>query len=429
MPSPNILSVDDALSKIQSGNKVFVHGSAATPLFLLNHLKDHADRLKNVELISVSTFGDLEISKEEYKDSFFFNALFVSANIRKSVNDGRGDYIPIFLSEINQLFERKILPIDVALIHVSPPDKHGYCSLGVSVDVARSALKNAKYTIAQVNPNMPRTHGDGLLHQRNIDAMVYCDEPLPEVDYASKISKSEKTIGQLCSELIEDGSTLQMGIGGIPDAVLSSLNNHKDLGIHTEMFSDGVLPLIESGVVTNAMKKKHSRRVVTAFAAGTKYLYDFIDDNPLFNFLEASYVNNTNVIRQNPKVVALNSAIEIDLVGQICADTIGPYQFSGVGGQMDFIRGAALSEGGKPIIAMCSTTKHGDSKIVAQLKDYAAVTTTRAHVHYVVTEYGVAYLYGKNLRQRAEALRDIAHPNHRESLDQAIFDRFGAKIN
>lgn len=423
----NIFKVDDALAKIKSGDKVFVHGSAATPLFLLDHLKNHAHRLKNVELISVSTFGDLAISKPPYNESFFFNALFVSANIRKAVNEGRGDYIPIFLSEINLLFERKILPIDVALIHVSPPDKHGFCSLGVSVDVARSALKNAKYTIAQVNPNMPRTHGDGLLHVRNIDAMVYCDEPLPEVDYAAKISDSEVKIGQLCAELIEDRSTLQMGIGGIPNAVLNSLGNHKDLGIHTEMFSDGVLPLIENGIVTNAYKKKHSRRVVTAFAAGTRYLYDFIDDNPLFNFLEASYVNSTNVIRQNPKVVAINSAIEIDLCGQICADTIGPYQFSGVGGQMDFIKGAALSEGGKPIIAMCTTTNKGKSKIVPKLNDYAAVTTTRAHVHYVITEYGVAYLYGKNLRQRAEALRDIAHPDHREDLDKAIVERYGNK--
>lgn len=417
-------SAQEALKVIQSGNRVFVHGSAATPLFLLEHLRARAEELKNVELVCVSTFGEMELAKPEYRDSFTFNSLFVSSNIRSALDDGRGDYIPIFLSEIHRLFDGGYLPLDVALVHVSLPDKHGYCSLGVSVDVARSAVKHARYVIAQVNPQMPRTHGDGLLHISKIDAMVECNEALPEVDYGSRITDSERTIGRLCAELIDDGATLQMGIGGIPDAVLSCLNYHQDLGIHTEMFSDGILPLIQSGVITNKFKKKHRGKVVTAFAAGSRALYDFIDDNPSINFLEAAYVNDTAIIRKNPKVVAINSAIEVDIVGQVCADTIGTRQFSGVGGQMDFIRGASLSEGGKPIIAMCSTTPKGVSKIVPTLKEGATVVTTRAHVHYVVTEYGVAHLYGKNLKQRALLLRDIAHPDHRATLDEAIFKRF-----
>ena len=418
------LPLQEALKVIKSNQNVFVQGSAATPLYLLNGLKERAAELRQVQMLSVSTFGDLEIASPEYADSFFFNALFVSANIRDAVNSGRGDYIPVFLSEISRLFESGILPIDVALIHVSPPDNHGYVSLGVSVDVARSAVKYAKYIIAQVNPNMPRTHGDGQLHVSGIHAFVACNDPLPEVDYSAKTSAEEIKIGQLIADIIPDRATLQMGIGGIPDAVLKGLGNHKDLGIHTEMFSDGILPLVESGVVTNAYKKKHRGKIVTAFAAGTRKLYDFVHDNPSVSFLEAAYVNDSAIIRQNPNTVAINSAIEVDLFGQVCADTIGGYQFSGVGGQMDFIRGASLSQGGKPIIALCAATKKGVSKIVSQLKPGSAVVTTRAHVHYIVTEYGVAHLYGKNLRQRAQALRGIAHPDHRESLDREIFVRF-----
>ncbi|MCC5918524.1 MAG: 4-hydroxybutyrate CoA-transferase [Cryomorphaceae bacterium] len=414
---------EQALQKISSGDRIFLQGSAATPAYLLDGLAARAHELKDVELISISTFGDLEITKPKYRDNFFFNSLFVSANIRQAVHEGRGDYIPIFLSEIHRLFESGILPVEVALLHVSPPDAHGYCSLGTSVDVARSALTHAKYVVAQVNPNMPRTHGDGLIHIDEIDALVQCNDPLPEVEYGAKISENEKAIGKFCAELIEDRSTLQMGIGGIPDAVLSCLTSHKDLGVHTEMFSDGLLPLIDLGVITNKYKKRHRGKIITAFAAGTRKLYDFVDDNPMVNFLSAAYVNDSSVIRKNPKVVAVNSAVEIDLFGQICADTIGTYQFSGVGGQMDFIRGASLSEGGKPIIAMCSTTRKGESKIVPYLREGASVVTTRAHVHYVVTEYGVAYLYGKNLTQRAEALRNIAHPDHREMIDKEIFNR------
>lgn len=421
---PTYTTREEALQHIKSGDRVFVHGSAATPAFLLNGLVKRADELRRVELISISTFGDLEITKPEYADSFFFNALFVSANIRQAVNEGRGDYVPVFLSEIPRLFESGLLPVDVALLHVSPPDAHGYCSLGTSVDVARAGLTHARYVIAQVNPQMPRTHGDGLIHINEIDALVSCDEKLPEVSYGANLSEKELRIGRYCAELIEDGATLQMGIGAIPDAVLSCLHNHKDLGVHTEMFSDGLLPLIENGVVTNKYKKRHPGKIITAFAAGTRKLYDFVDDNPMVNFLSAAYVNDSAVIRKNPKVVAVNSAIEIDLYGQVCADTIGENQYSGVGGQMDFIRGAALSEGGKPIIAMSSTTRRGASKIVPYLKAGSAVVTTRAHVHFVVTEYGVAHLFGKNLRQRAEALRDIAHPDHREDIDRDIYRRF-----
>jgi acyl-CoA hydrolase len=368
--------------------------------------------------------GDIKISDPSFKDSFYFNSLFVSSNIRKAVNEDRGDYIPIFLSEIPRLFNQQHLKIDTALIHTSLPDKHGFCSLGVSVDVAKSALKNAKYVVAQVNPKMPRTHGDGLLHIGEINAMVEVNDPLPEVDYKSKITEVEIAIGKHCASLIDDGSTLQLGIGAIPDAVLRELTHCKDLGIHSEMFSDGVIDLLEKNVITNKFKKKHRRKVTSSFAIGSKRLYNYIDDNPQFAFLEADYVNDAYVISKNPKVVAINSAIEIDITGQVCADSIGTYQYSGVGGQMDFMRGASLSTDGKPRIAIQSTTKQGDSKIVPYLKKGAAVVTTRAHIHYVVTEYGIAYLYGKNLKQRANELLRIAHPKHQEWLEKEIHSRF-----
>ncbi|MCU0420214.1 MAG: 4-hydroxybutyrate CoA-transferase [Cyclobacteriaceae bacterium] len=422
------ISAWEAVKGIQSGDRIFVHGSAATPLTLIHALAQEAPRLRNVEIMAVSTLGPLAIAQPEYRESFYFNSLFVSENIRAMVNSDQGEYIPIFLSEIPKLFEKKILPVDVALLHVSMPDKHGYCSLGTSVDVAKSAARHAHTVIAQVNPAMPRTHGDGFMHVSQFHALVQAHDALPEVRYGDRLTESEEKIGKLIAELVEDGSTLQLGIGAIPDAVLQSLGHCQDLGIHTEMFSDGVLPLLEKGVITNARKKKHPGKVVSAFAIGTNRLYQFIDDNPAFAFLEADYVNDTRVIRANPNVVAINSAIEIDLTGQVCADSIGTYQYSGVGGQMDFIRGASLSEGGKPIIALCSATKKGGSKIVPQLKPGAGVVSTRAHVHYVVTEYGVAYLYGKNLHQRAVALMNIAHPDHREALEKEIRQRFGARL-
>lgn len=308
---------------------------------------------------------------------------------------------------------------------MSPPDAHGFCSLGVSVDIAKAAVKYAKKIIAQVNPLMPRTHGDGHIHISQIDFLVEVQQALPEVNYGQQVGECEEIIGKQVATLIEDGATLQMGIGTIPDAVLRSLGNHKDLGVHTEMLSDGIIPLMEKGVVTNKHKHKHRFKTATAFALGTRKLYDFVHDNLAFVFLNASYVNDSMVIRSNPKVVAINSAIEIDLTGQVCADSIGIRQYSGVGGQMDFIRGAALSDGGKPIIAITSCSGKGMSKIVPFLREGAGVVTTRAHVHYVVSEYGVAQLFGKNLQQRAAALIEIAHPNHRETLDKARFDRFG----
>lgn len=421
------VTADEAVARIQSGQRVFVQGSAATPLHLLHALSRRAPELHKVEIVSITTLGDMGIPHPDYPDSFYFNSLFVSANIREAVNDDRGDYVPVFLSEIPRLFDQKILPLDVALVHVSPPDKHGFCSLGVSVDIARSAVKNARYVIAQVNEHMPRTHGDGIIHLREIHALVEAHDPLPEVDYGAKLGEAERAIGRHVASLIEDGSTLQMGIGAVPDAVLQELHNHRDLGVHTEMFSEGLIDLMEKGIINNRFKKKHRRKVVSSFAIGRQRLYAYIDDNPEFAFLEVDYVNNPYVIAKNPRVVGINSAIEIDITGQVCADSIGTYQYSGVGGQLDFMRGASLSEGGKPIIAMPASTGKGISRIVPFLQPGAGIVTTRAHVHYVVTEYGIAYLFGKNLKERAYALLDIADPKHRESLEMAIRQRFGSR--
>ena len=418
---------EKALSVIKSGDRVYVHGSAQTPTYLLRSLASHAHRLKDVELVSITVFGDVQLDRPEYAGIFHFNSLFVSASLRQAVNEGRADYVPVFLSEIPELFKKKILPIDVALVQVSPPDAHGYCSLGVSVDIARSAVNTAKHIIAQVNPNVPRTHGDGMIHCSRFDSMVYCEDPLYEANYAEKVGPVELKIGENVAGLIEDRSTLQMGIGSIPDAVLRCLSNHKDLGVHTEMCSDGIIDLVEKEVITNRYKKIHPNKSVTAFALGTKRLYDYINDNPAFNFLDIDYVNDPHIIRRNDKMVAINSAIEIDITGQVCADSIGQYQYSGVGGQMDFMRGAALSAGGKPVIAMGSVTSKGVSKIVPVLRPGAGVVTTRAHVHWVVTEHGTAYLYGKNLRQRADALIAVAHPDHREALARAARERFGPR--
>jgi acyl-CoA hydrolase len=333
--------------------------------------------------------------------------------------------VPIFLSQIPQLFLKNILPIDVALVQVSPPDVHGYCSLGTSVDIARAAVDTARVVIAQVNPRMPRTHGESFIHIEKITAMVFQEAELPVMDYAADANDIVRKIGYHVASLVEDGSTLQLGIGSIPDQVLKNLEGHKNLGLHTEMFSDGVIELINSGVIDNSLKKLNRGRSVTAFMAGTRNLYDFVDDNPAVRVMDISYVNDTSVIRQNPKVAAINSAIELDLTGQVCADSIGTYQFSGIGGQMDFMRGASLSEGGKPIIALPSQTNKGISRIVPFLKEGAGVVTTRGHVHWVVTEYGIVNLFGKNLRQRAEALTEISHPDHREMLERACFKRFG----
>ncbi|PRX52226.1 Acyl-CoA hydrolase [Salegentibacter salegens] len=418
-----ILSAQNAVATVKSGDRIFIQGAAMTPVTLIDALCDRYNELTDVEIIQIHTEGKAKYTEEPYAGSFSINTCFVAGNVRHAVNSHKGTYIPIFLSEIHNLFRRDILPLDVAFIQVSPPDKHGYCSLGVSVDITLPAIQKAKKVIAQINPNVPRTHGDGIIHSSQIDAAIEVNQPIFSTSITAP-TEIERQIGKHVAELIEDGATLQMGIGGIPNVVLNNLQNHKNLGIHTEMFSDGILPLVKSGVITGANKEIKTGKLVTCFAIGSPDLYDFIDDNPIVHFKEAAYTNDTAIIRQNPKVTAINSAIEIDLTGQVCADTIGKYQFSGVGGQMDFIRGAALSEGGKPIIAMPSITKKGISKIVPFLKEGAGVTTTRAHVHYIATEYGVVNLYGKNLKQRAKELISIAHPNHREQLEKDSHNQF-----
>ena len=424
MQQPAFVSAENAVACIQSGNRVFIHGSAATPIHLLKALQQRYRELEKVELVSITNIGEIDFASPEYRSSFFFNSLFVSANTREIVNSPYGDYVPVFLSQIPQLFRNHILPIDVAMIHVSPPDIHGYCSLGTSVDIAKAAVETAKIIIAQVNPRMPRTHGDGFIHTSAITTMVWHEAALPEVDYSTKVSDAVKQIGKNVASLVEDGATLQMGIGSIPDQVLQNLQQHQNLGVHTEMLSDGIIPLLEKGVINNSRKKLNVGRCVTGFMLGTRKLYDFVHDNPQFRVMDIAYVNDTSIIRQNPKETAINSAIEIDLTGQVCADSIGTYQYSGIGGQMDFIRGASLSDGGKPIIAIPSVTSKGISRIVPFLKEGAGVVTTRGHIHWVVTEYGVVDLFGKNLKQRAKALISISHPDHREDLERAFLKRF-----
>jgi 4-hydroxybutyrate CoA-transferase len=421
---PTWVSAEHAVAVIESGQRVFIHSISGAPQLLIEAMVARAPELREVEIVHIHTEGTAPYAAAEHARSFRANTFFVAANTREAVQTGRADYLPVFLSEIPLLFRRGILPLDVALISVSPPDKHGYCSLGGAVDVTLAAVQVARRVIAQVNQNVPRTHGDGLIHVRQLHALVEGHLPLPE-HRPAQINDTERAIGRHVAALVDDGATLQMGIGAIPDAVLAALGHHRKLGIHTEMFSDGVLPLIEKGVITGENKKIRRGRIVAGFVNGTRKLYDFIDDNPSVALLDVQFVNDTAIIRQNPKVTAINSAIEVDLTGQVCADSLGERQFSGVGGQMDFVRGASLSEGGKPIIALPSVTRRNESRIVPVLKPGAGVVTTRAHVHYVATEYGVVNLYGKNLRQRAKALIEIAHPSHRAALEEAAMKRFG----
>lgn len=414
----------DAIRHIQSGQRVFIHGSAATPTSLLEALLHRAGEVTKIELVAISTLGEIDWDRPNVREHVFLNSLFVSANVRQWVDQANGDYTPVFLSEIPLLFRRGVLPVDVAILQVSPPDKHGYCSLGTSVDAALAAAETAKLIIAQINPRMPRTLGDGQLHVSRIHYAIEESRELPEVSYAAEADGVTEAIGERVAALVEDGSTLQMGIGSIPDAVLRFLVNHKRLGVHTEMFSDGVVDLVKRGVITNEAKKVEPGRIVSAFVLGTRKVYDFIDDNPLVALRDVGWVNDTSVIRKNEKVVAINSALQIDLTGQVCADSLGTLQFSGIGGQMDFVRGAALSPGGKPIIALPSTTKKGVSRICAVLNPGAGVVTTRGHVHWVVTEHGVVNLYGKGLQERAQLLIGIAAPQHREELLRQYNDRF-----
>ncbi|MGV3527061.1 MAG: acetyl-CoA hydrolase/transferase family protein [Candidatus Sericytochromatia bacterium] len=417
------LSSADAIALIPPHSTVFVQGAAATPHVLLEALVAQAARLQHTELVHLHTDGPAPYVAPEVRAHFHTSVLFTGANLRSAVAAGHADYIPVFLSEVPLLFRRGLIPLDVALIHVSPPDAHGFCSLGTSVDVALAAVESARLVIAQVNPQMPRTHGDGVIHLSRLTGWVEVNQALPEAKPAA-LSDVQRQIGLHCASLIEDGATLQMGIGAIPDAVLAALQGHRGLGVHTEMFSDGVIDLVEKGVITGEHKKIHPHKLVAGFVSGTRRLYDFVHDNPQVALLDIGYVNRTDVIRRNPKVTAINSALEVDLTGQVCADSLGTAQFSGVGGQMDFMRGATLSEGGKPIIALPATTRQGQSRLVAQLQPGASVTTTRAHVQYIVTEYGVAALYGKSLRARAQALIGIAHPDHRAELERQAFERF-----
>ncbi len=418
------VTAQEAVAVIRSGDRVFVHSVAAAPQRLIAAMTARSDELRVVEVVHLHTEGAAPYAAPEMARSFRVNALFVGANVRQAVNEGRADYLPVFLSEVPQLFRAGVLPLDVALIQVSPPDRHGFCSLGVSVDVTRAAVEVARTVIAQVNPNMPRTHGDGILHQDDIDFLVLVDDPIPEETH-HPLTEAEKAIGLHCAELVEDGACLQLGIGAIPNATLLGLRDHRRLGMHTEMLTDGVVDLVERGVITGEAKTVYPGKVVAGFALGGRALYDFIDDNPQVSMLDIAYVNDTAVIRRNRKVIAINSALEVDLTGQVCADSLGDRLYSGVGGQMDFMRGAALSEGGKPIIALPSTTPKGESRIVSYLKPGAGVVSTRAHVHYVVTEHGIADLWGKNLRQRAAALIAIAHPSQRDALTAEARRRFG----
>ncbi len=420
------MTAEDAVKLIKSGDRVLIQGGSATPQALINAMVAHAPELKGVEICHLHTEGACGYTAPELKESFHTSAFFLGGNVRKMVGE-TVDYIPIFLSDIPSLFRQGYMNLDVVLVNVSPPDNHGFCSLGVSVDIVLAGIEHGKTIIAQINPRMPRTFGDAQVHLRNFTACVEVVEEIYEMKFVSP-SEEEKSIGKNIAGIIDDGATLQMGIGGIPNAVLTFLHNHKNLGVHTEMFSEGLVDLVEKGIVNGSQKKTNPYKIVSGFAMGTRRLYDFMDNNPEIEMRDIAYVNDTAIIRQNPKATAINSAIEVDLTGQVCADSIGPRMYSGVGGQMDFMRGSALSPGGKPIIAITSTTGKGVSKIVPMLKQGAGVVTTRAHARYVATEFGIAELFGKNLKQRAQALRNIAHPDSREELDKAIFERFGSSL-
>ena len=414
----------EAVQVVKSGDRVYVQAAAATPTILTNALTDRAAELRNVEICHLHTEGEARYANPELRESFHVNSFFIGANVRHTIKAGNGSYTPVFLSELPLLFRKKVLSLDVAFIHVSPPDKHGYCSLGVSVEASVAAIENAKIVVAQVNTNMPRTFGDGIIHVSEIDYLVESNVPIHAHNLAA-FTETEEKIGTFVASLIENKSTLQMGIGSIPNAALSKLTNHKDLGLHTEMFSDGVIDLIEKDVINCNYKGTSRGRALATFLMGSKRLYDFVDDNPFIEMKESSIVNDTARIRKNPRMVSINSAIEVDLTGQVCADSIGSSMYSGVGGQMDFIRGASLSDGGKAIIALPSITKRGESRIVPFLKQGAGVVTTRAHVQYIITENGIADLYGKTLRQRVNELVKIAHPTHQEAIERSYYEMIG----
>jgi acetyl-CoA hydrolase len=414
-----VTDVHSALQIIQSDSRIYVGGGAGVPVELTQGLTERAPELHNVELTHILTFAPAPYCEPQYRSSFRVNALFIGHNVRRAVQEGRADFTPIFLSEIPGLFKNGYLPIDVALIAVSPPDEHGFCSFGVEVGATKPAAESARMIVAEVNQQMPRTMGDSFIHLSRINHIVEADYPVPEAPQGGSTAEHLK-IGAYIAGMIPNGATLQMGIGSIPDAVLKNLGSHKDLGIHTELFSDGVIDMVEQGVITCARKNFHPGKIVAGFLFGSKRLYEFIHNNPLIEMHPTDYVNDPFNIAQNDQMVAINSAVEVDLTGQVCADSIGPRLYSGAGGQVDFIRGAARSKGGLPIIALLSTARKGTiSRITPMLTEGAGVVTTRNDVHFVVTEYGVASLYGKSIRQRAQELIKIAHPKFRDELTAA----------
>jgi len=411
-----VVGPQEAVQCIQSNMRVYIHPGCAEPETLVEALIARAPFVRNVEIVHLLTLGRADYIAPQMEGHFRHNAMFIGGNVRQAVNEGRADYTPVFLSQIENLFESGQMPIDVALIQVSPPDAHGFCSFGVGVDTTLTAARQAKIVIAQVNDQMPRTYGDSFIHVNDIDSVVEVSRSLCELE-PIEITEVHRAIGKHVASLIDDGATLQLGIGGIPDAVLLQLTGHRNLGIHTEMLSDSVVPLVESGVINGACKSIHRGKIITGFVLGTKKLFDFVSHNPAFEFHPNAYTNDPFIISENHKMVAINSALQVDITGQVCADSIGTYFYSGIGGQVDFIRGASRCMDGKPIIAIPATAKGGQiSRIVPMLDPGAGVVTSRGSVRYVATEYGVAYLHGRTIRQRAEALIEIAHPKFRDEL-------------
>ena len=423
----NFVTPEEAVQVIKSGDRIHIHSVACAPQKLIEAMCERGRRHEfyNVRLQHLHTEGDAPYANKEFEGIFQLESFFVGHNVRKQTQEGWADYIPVFLFETQRLIREGHCRPNIAMVQVSPPDKHGFVSLGTSVDATLAAVETADTVIGVINPNIPRAFGEAMIRLEQIDIFCQDDTPLIEA-HPAPISEIDCKIGKNCAELIEDGATLQMGIGAIPNAVLSQLGNHKNLGIHTEMFADGVLPLYEKGVVNGKKKKIDNGKIVSTFLMGSKEVYDFIDDNPAVQMMDVAYTNNPYIIAKNPRVTAINSAVSVDITGQVNADSIGTKFYSGVGGQVDFIRGASLSEKGKPIIAMPSVTAKGVSKIANTLLPGAGVVTSRFHIHWLVTEYGAAYLYGKTLQDRAKAIIAIAHPDHQEELDQAAYERFGS---
>ncbi len=411
-----LTTADQAVKVIKSGDSVFMHMGCSEPEVLVQALMRRAPELRNVAMIHMRTLGNAEYTRPEYEGIFHHTGYFLGSNVREAIREGRADYVPIFLSEVEGLFNNGSVPVDVALMQGCTPDKNGYMSLATGVNVNFAALKVAKHIIFEVNDQAPRILGDSAVHISQAHQIVECSHPLPEY-HCAEVTDTHREIGRLIANMIPDAATLQIGVGAVPEAVLKNLHSHKNLGVHSEMCSDGIIDLIEAGVVNNSKKTLHPRKTITAFVLGSKRLFQYVDNNPHFEFHPTSYVNDPFIIAQNDNLIALNAAIEVDLTGQVCSDSVGCTPYSGCGGQVDFIRGAARSKGGKPIISLPSTAKHGTcSRIVPILKGGAGVVTSRADVHYIVTEFGVAYLHGKSLRQRAEALIGIAHPKFRDDL-------------